>query len=45
MVQRFIPAPGSGDAYFQVFFDLVLPDKILQAARPQAGIQSRIFIP
>jgi hypothetical protein len=45
MVQGFVSTPGSGNTDFQVFFNLVLPDKILQTARPQAGVQGGIFIP
>jgi hypothetical protein len=44
MVERLIPAPGSGNSYFQVFNDLGLPDEIVQAPRSQTGIKRNILI-
>jgi hypothetical protein len=43
VIQRFIPAPGSGYSYSQVFLGPVLADKLIQAARPQVGLQGYIL--
>jgi hypothetical protein len=43
VIQRFIPAPGSGYGYSQVFLGPVLTDKLIQAARPQAGLKGYIL--
>jgi hypothetical protein len=44
MVQGFVSTLGGGNGYLEVFFELVLPDEIIQATRSEAGIQDRIFV-
>jgi len=39
MVQWFTPAFGSGNRYFQIFFDFVLAEKFPESARSQACIK------
>jgi hypothetical protein len=39
MVQRFSPAFSRVDAYFEVFFVLILPDKVGQGTGAKTGIE------
>ncbi len=43
VVQCLIPAPGGGYGYSQVFLGPVLADKLIQAARSQAGLKRYIL--
>jgi hypothetical protein len=43
MVDGLATAPGGGDGNLEIFFGLVLPDKVGQGTRPEAGIQGRVF--
>jgi hypothetical protein len=39
VVQGFFPAPGGGNSYLEIFFYLILPDEVRQAARSKIGIE------
>jgi hypothetical protein len=43
MVDGFAPALGSGDGNLEVFLGLVLPDKVGQGTRPEAGIEGCVL--
>jgi len=43
MVDRLAPALGGGDGNLEVFLDLVLPDKVGQGTRPEAGIEGCVL--
>jgi hypothetical protein len=43
MIQCLIPTSGGGYGYSQVFLGPVLADKLIQAARTQAGLKRYIF--
>jgi hypothetical protein len=43
MVERFSPALGGSDSYVQVILDLCLTVEVLETARPQTGIEGRVF--
>jgi hypothetical protein len=43
VVQRFVPAFGGGDADAQVVLDYRLPDEVIEAPWPQAGVQWQVF--
>jgi hypothetical protein len=43
MIQRLASGPGGGNGDAEVILDLVLAYKILQAFRPEIGVQRYIF--
>ena len=45
MVQRLVPALSRRDGYLQVLLDLVLPDKVIEAAGAEAAVKVYVFSP
>jgi hypothetical protein len=43
MVECLTSTLGRGDSNAQVTFDLFLPDEIIEAARPETGVEGSIF--
>jgi hypothetical protein len=43
MVDGLATAPGGGDGNLEIFFGLVLPDKVGQGTRPEAGIKGCVL--
>jgi hypothetical protein len=43
MVQRLSPAFGGGDGDVQVVLELILPDELIKAAGPEAGVKRYVL--
>jgi hypothetical protein len=43
MIQRFSPQPGSLNTDIQQFFDMILPDKLIQAFGAQSTVKIAIL--
>jgi len=43
MVQRLAPAFGRRDSYVQIVLNLGLPDEVIKATGPEAGVKWFVF--